>query len=635
MRLSVLLVLGLLGASTLSAQLIQIKLNDPEAAYLGVRTEQISNEKAERLEVDYPEGAFVTSVLPGSPAERAGLRVFDYIVQVDDRQISDRQRLKDVLRNYTPDDQLILYFIRNGEPNELAVRLNNDRFADRTAIFVKEPVYSGLRVGNSFERNGVAVRVQRNSPAQTAGLRDGDALLRVGDYRVADFEDVKRALQQYEPGDRVPLTYLREGAERTDVLRLSDTEDRLERLGERIENIFDDPIIVSRGGQSRSSDQVRLGTVVYHHDYGRCKNGGNGAYLGVYSKRPDREKREKLGFDNAYGRYVSKVVPGTPAERAGLQPFDYITGMNGQTFTETYCFSCALNEARPGDKMTLSFVRKGQVMTASTLLADRADIAQEENENNCDRPFLGVRQMHWTAPADELGVQVRIIDNTTAAGMGLQDETIIRRINDYPIVDWSDLSAAVRSTPVGNTVMLDLTTPEGKTRRERATMQSYRTYKGGECEEKEDKWSHNNWQWNGESGMWVNGKQVEEPTEVTIPDPVPAVEDMRIKVEEMPAAEAAALDMPTDNSLAVADLSLAPNPSMGMFNVSFNLPQRGDALIRIFNSAGREIYSYELNDFQGAFSDDVDITQNGPGLYFLAVTQNGQTMTRKLVLQRR
>lgn len=619
-----------------SGQLLQVKLAGSETPALGINSRTISTEKAQRLGLDYVEGAFVTRVFADSPAEDAGLRPFDYIVKIDRMEVTDRLRPRDIVKSYGPGERLKITYVRNGDTRTTNVIVGGDRTYDRTVVFVQEPVYTGLRADGQYARYGVPVRVQRNSPASRAGLRSGDIVQTVGDYRVADYDDVRLAFDQYEVGDPVAVTYLRNGDTRTDLVRLGDTEERLERIGERIEDIFDRPVVI-RNGRTDSDNWERRDW----NWHSSSDSHGNGAYLGVYSRTIDSEKRRKLGLNNAYGRYVSKVRADSPAEKAGLQPFDYITGLNGEAFSQSNCFSCMLNEAMPGDKVTVSYVRNGQAMTASAILADRQDFSDEPHTDNCDRPFLGVRQNHWTAPADELGVQVRIIDNTTAAGMGLTDETIIRRINGNPIVDWSDLSAAVRSTPVGSTVRLDLTTPAGKTTSMSAPMKSYRSYKGGECEERNEysKWNRNDWNSKGDypkvyvSGEEVTDADVEEVETVEVEQV--EVADMRIKIEEIPSAEAAAMDMPTDNSLAVADLSLAPNPSMGMFNVSFNLPQRGDALIRIFNSAGREIYNYELNDFQGAFSDDVDITQNGPGLYFLAVTQNGQTMTRKLVLQRR
>ncbi|MEK7257158.1 MAG: T9SS type A sorting domain-containing protein, partial [Bacteroidota bacterium] len=85
-------------------------------------------------------------------------------------------------------------------------------------------------------------------------------------------------------------------------------------------------------------------------------------------------------------------------------------------------------------------------------------------------------------------------------------------------------------------------------------------------------------------------------------------------------------------SLAVEGLKLSPNPSNGMFKLEFNLPSNGNTVVRVFNDSGRAIYEYELGEFSGKFNDDVDISQNGAGSYFLHISQNGKVFTKKIQL---
>lgn len=64
------------------------------------------------------------------------------------------------------------------------------------------------------DREGVLVLgVSRGGPAATAGLQPGDVVVEVGDERVRRVEDVLGALRQRTPGDRLPLTVLREAQE--------------------------------------------------------------------------------------------------------------------------------------------------------------------------------------------------------------------------------------------------------------------------------------------------------------------------------------------------------------------------------------------------------------------------------------
>ena len=57
--------------------------------------------------------------------------------------------------------------------------------------------------------------VTAGSPGAQAGLRAGDVLLRLGEHEIADLQGFTNALRAHKPGDRVRLTFLREGREMT------------------------------------------------------------------------------------------------------------------------------------------------------------------------------------------------------------------------------------------------------------------------------------------------------------------------------------------------------------------------------------------------------------------------------------
>jgi hypothetical protein len=112
-----------------------------------------------------------------------------------------------------------------------------------------------------------------------------------------------------------------------------------------------------------------------------------------------------------------------------------------------------------------------------------------------------------------------------------------------------------------------------------------------------------------------------------------------IRMDEVTAQEAQALteksgqQFSARNNLEVADLKLAPNPSNGMFSVMFDLPARGDAELRVIDVNGRVIYQETMNDFQGSYRKEFDISGQSKGIYYMQITQNGKTFSRKIVTQ--
>lgn len=70
-----------------------------------------------------PEGAFIQRVVPGTPAEAAGLKAGDIIIKVNGEEISERYTLAEVIRSHKVGDKLKLTIDRNGEQLEFSATL--------------------------------------------------------------------------------------------------------------------------------------------------------------------------------------------------------------------------------------------------------------------------------------------------------------------------------------------------------------------------------------------------------------------------------------------------------------------------------------------------------------------------------
>ena len=90
---------------------------------------------------------------------------------------------------------------------------------------------SSLRDALDFDGNGVLVsRVVPGSPADEAGIREGDILVGVDGERVRTPSDLQRLIRGYEPGDRVDVRRFREGETQATSVRLGERSERRERM---------------------------------------------------------------------------------------------------------------------------------------------------------------------------------------------------------------------------------------------------------------------------------------------------------------------------------------------------------------------------------------------------------------------
>lgn len=84
---------------------------------------------------------------------------------------------------------------------------------------LSEPPYR-LPPGSEMRLVARVVSVTPGGPADEAGIRPGDLILAVDDQQIAAGRDLADIIRDYEPGDRVQLTFLRDGREERARVRL-------------------------------------------------------------------------------------------------------------------------------------------------------------------------------------------------------------------------------------------------------------------------------------------------------------------------------------------------------------------------------------------------------------------------------
>lgn len=202
---------------------------------IGIMFNQVENPAIERV---YGAGSGITisTVVAGSPADQAGLKVGDTITAVDGQKISKGDELVSDIAARKPGSKITLTFLRNGKPEDAKVTV-----ADRAKLFAArlgedqdnedesapKPSKFGLMVrkipAEVAERlempagKGVIVQdVKPGSFAEDVNLGRGDVILEINKQPVSSEDDVARIESSLKSGQDVVFLVLPRGSTRKD-----------------------------------------------------------------------------------------------------------------------------------------------------------------------------------------------------------------------------------------------------------------------------------------------------------------------------------------------------------------------------------------------------------------------------------
>ena len=200
--------------------------------WLGVRIQDVTEEMAEAIGLDTPEGAMVTDVMDG-PSQDAGIQAGDVILRFDDGQVRDTRMLVRRVADAGVGRDVDVVVFRGGEELTLSVTLGQRELAEAAGTTTPQEMPApepSAFLGMELEPLNNALRDELNLPAGATGLvvravtPDSDAAqkgVQVGDLiteanqqpvtTVADLE--ARAEEAREAGRRSLLVLLRRGGD--------------------------------------------------------------------------------------------------------------------------------------------------------------------------------------------------------------------------------------------------------------------------------------------------------------------------------------------------------------------------------------------------------------------------------------
>ncbi len=195
----------------------------PRQQGLGVIVRDIPFPVLESLKLDY--GVRIRRVVPGSPADKSGLRSGDVIISVDDRPVYSVDRLRWLVQETEETGDLSVKLHRGPETLTLVVhlaRLSPDEGPPTPShpFPGTEKAYLGVRLQPMTEElreafgatagSGILVAgITAGGPAAKAGLAVGDVIVEIGQKQIHDLQDIYRAMSFFAPGDTVDVVVVR------------------------------------------------------------------------------------------------------------------------------------------------------------------------------------------------------------------------------------------------------------------------------------------------------------------------------------------------------------------------------------------------------------------------------------------
>jgi Do/DeqQ family serine protease len=177
--------------------------------WLGAKLQTVTPEIAESLGLRSPTGALVASVVPNSPAARAGLKSADLITAVDGQTIEDPNAFDYRFATHPLGGTSELDIQRSGKPFRVNVPLETAPDIGRNEIVLtSRSPFQGAKVSNispavadelhlDADTQGVVVtEIADDSTAANVGFQKGDIILAVNNTKVAKTSDLERATSQ-------------------------------------------------------------------------------------------------------------------------------------------------------------------------------------------------------------------------------------------------------------------------------------------------------------------------------------------------------------------------------------------------------------------------------------------------------
>ncbi len=451
--------------------------------------------------------------------------------------------------------------------------------------------YLGVMLKTSVETDGENIEtgkpyvteVMEESPAMTAGIESGDIILEIDNQDMNSLQEVIEYVQSKSPGDKIELKVLRNGKKKNLKATLGEKEMQANSF-EFNEEERNFPEEFRNFNFNFDADSITI-SMPNSPDCGEC---------------PDGSFRI-------------------------CQPFSW--NSSGMTAEETAFLGVTPNNV--------------EVITG-----DGSTIFMEEIEGDTENT--------------DNGVKILVENGTAAEKMGLQDGDVIMEIDGKSVNQFDELAEVISNCKPEQVIKLkikrdgrskELEGPLGKRSvSSNSDFRIFHDYKGM------DEGGNHTYEYEFDMDQEDVEQHMEELLEILDQQQIELQQEQErvkeelerlrnskstinitIEIEDITAEEAASVNananpkLSTDNNLVLDKIAFFPNPNNGLINLSFTSADTSPFSIHVYSSEGAIVYKEEVSNKSGSYNNQIDISSNADGVYYLQISQNGKTYSKKIV----
>ncbi len=184
--------------------------------YMGIGIADVTPENSKFFHMDTAVGAVVSQIEPDSPGAKAGVKVGDVITKLDGKEVSDASELQVLVGQQNPGTTIHLQVMRDGNDVSVPVTLEAMGSRDKAGKETSDASNGKPRWGVGLSditpeareqlqapsglHGALIQQVQPGSPADNAGLQQGDVIVEVDRKPVQSAADVQKALSSVPKG---------------------------------------------------------------------------------------------------------------------------------------------------------------------------------------------------------------------------------------------------------------------------------------------------------------------------------------------------------------------------------------------------------------------------------------------------